>query len=196
MNHCIRRITSSGNVSTIAGNPGEYGFANGRGSAALFWEPSGIAVTDTGVIYVADTGNHVIRRIENGNVTTVAGIVTPVEIPVEDEEDEEDEMDYRPGGYTDGPARSAMFNFPRGLCYADGVLFIADTGNHVMRALTVNGNVITVAGSGEPGDSDGAPEVAMMNKPTGSVYKNSFLYIADSLNNKIKMVYLDLGSLS
>jgi sugar lactone lactonase YvrE len=182
MNHTIRRITPDGVVTTIAGKGGTPGYADGRGDAARFCEPSGIAVCDNGIIYVADTGNHLIRRIENGNVTTVAGVVTPIP----------DGEDYRTGGFADGAGRFARFNFPRGLFWADGVLFIADTGNHAVRALTPSGNVITLAGNGEPGDFDGLPKGATLNKPTAAVYGNGTLYIADMLNNKIKALPIDL----
>jgi len=183
MNHTIRRIDPAGNVTTIAGQAGESGYADGAGSTARFNEPSGIAVGDNGIIYVADTGNHVIRKIESGNVSTIAGIVEPVQTG----------EDYSQGGYEDGPADSARFNFPHGLYISGDILFIADTGNHVIRALTSGGNIITVAGSGLPGDKDGLPGTAMMNKPMSVVYGHGVLYIADSLNNKIKSVLIDIN---
>ena len=164
LNHAIRRITPNGVVSTVAGRPGTAGNADGRGSAALFNDPSGIAVDTNGVIYVADTGNHLIRKIENGNVTTIA--------------------------------KNTEFDSPRGLYWAEGVLFIADMGNHTVKALTANGNVITVAGTGSPGDADGSPGNAMMNRPSAVVYKNGVLFIADTRNNKIKTVWLDAKSLN
>ncbi|MCL2500988.1 MAG: S-layer homology domain-containing protein [Defluviitaleaceae bacterium] len=183
LNHVIRRISPDGSVTTVAGRNGVPGYADGRGSAARFNEPSGIAVCGNGYLYIADTGNHVIRRITpEGYVTTVAGVVSP--IPMGEE--------YGTGGYADGAARLALFNFPRGLYWADGVLFIADTGNHAIRALTPSGNVVTAAGSGEPGNRDGLPDRAMLNKPTAAVYRDGILYIADMLNNKIKTVPIDL----
>jgi sugar lactone lactonase YvrE len=178
LNHSIRRITPDGAVSTIAGASGNPGFLDGNASEALFNEPSGIYVDGSGIIYVADTGNHVIRKIEGDIVTTIAGTITELAAG----------EDYRPGGYSDGPALSAMFSFPRGLYYARGVLFIADTGNHAVRALTADGAVVTLAGSGVAGDTDGPPGLAMMNKPTALAYRDGVLYIADSLNNKIKTV--------
>jgi hypothetical protein len=184
MNHTIRKIDTDGNVTTVAGRAGSPGAADGNGNSARFNEPSGIVVDNDGVLYVADTGNHLIRKIENGRVTTIAGTSDP--IPSGEE--------YSPGGYEDGPALSARFNFPQGLCYSNGVLFIADTGNHVIRALTGNGDVVTVAGNGLPGDADGEQDEAMMNKPTAVVYRNGKLYIADSLNNKIKTISVEVSS--
>jgi sugar lactone lactonase YvrE len=183
MNHTIRRIDTDGNVTTVAGRAGTSGTADGNGSSARFNEPSGIAVDNDGVIYVADTGNHLIRKIENGNVTTVAGTAGP--IPAGEE--------YSSGGYEDGAAATARFNFPQGLYFSNGVLFIADTGNHVIRALTASGNVTTVAGNGLPGDKDGEQSESMMNKPTAVIYRNGKLYIADSLNNKIKTVSVEVS---
>ena len=185
-NHAIRRITPDGNVTTIAGRAGVPGHSDGSASTALFWEPSGIAVGADGAIYVADTGNHVIRKIERGMVTTIAGAVSDIE-PGEE---------YRPGGYSDSPAASAMFNFPMGLSYVDGVLFIADTGNHAVRALTKSGTVVTLAGSGEAGFADGQPGVSMMNKPTSIAYRNNTLYIADSINNRIRAITINWNILT
>jgi len=184
MNHTIRKVDPDGNVTTIAGRPGTSGHTDGEGRSARFNEPSGIAVDDNGVIYVADTGNHLIRKIENGRVTTIAGVFEPIP----------DDEDYALGGYEDGPAESAQFSFPQGLYFTNDVLFIADTGNHMIRALTPSGNVITVAGNGEPGDADGPPDEAMLNKPTGVAHSNGKLYIADSLNNKIKVISVDTGN--
>jgi len=184
MNHTIRKVDPDGIVTTIAGRAGTAGSTNGNGRSARFNEPSGIAVDDNGIIYVADTGSHLIRKIEDGRVTTIAGV--PERIPTGE--------DYASGGYEDGPADSAQFTFPQGLFYINGVLFIADTGNNVIRALTASGNVLTVTGNGEPGDMDGPQGEAMMNKPTGVVFSNGRLYIADSLNNKIKVISVDTGS--
>jgi hypothetical protein len=148
---------------------------------ALFSEPSGIGIDENGAIYVADTGNHVIRKIENGIVTTIAGAREEV-LPGED---------YNPGAYSDGTASNARFNLPGGLYYAEGTLFIADTGNHAVRVLR-NGVVTTIAGNGRAGEAEGTQWLSMMNKPTAVVYHNGVLYIADSLNNKINSVNLDL----
>jgi sugar lactone lactonase YvrE len=185
LNHSIRRIDTNGNASTIAGGPDRAGYQDGPVGSARFLEPSGIAVGDNGAVYVADTGNHVIRKIENGMVTTVAGAAAAAP----------EGQDYAEGGYLDGPAHTARLSFPRGLCYAGGALFIADSGNHAIRALTSGGDVVTVAGSGQPGDKDGPPGVAMLHTPLGVAYASGTLYIADSYNNKIKTVWIDLGEL-
>jgi DNA-binding beta-propeller fold protein YncE len=181
-NHVIRKITPEGTVTTVAGMHGRTGLRDGAAGSALFCEPSGIAVDGSGVIYVADTGNHLIRKIDGGTVTTAAGTFEAVPRG----------EDYRPGAYADGSALQARFNFPHGLFYAGGVLFIADTGNHAVRVLK-DGFVCTLAGNGEAGDEDGAVSTAMMNKPTAVVYSNGVLYITDSLNNKVKAVSFQLN---
>ena len=76
LNHVIRRVSPMGHTTTLAGTPGEHGYENGSANAALFDSPAGIAVAADGRIFVADTGNHVIRVIENGMVSTLAGSFT------------------------------------------------------------------------------------------------------------------------
>jgi hypothetical protein len=125
-------------------------------------------------VYIADTGNQVIRKISNGMVTTVAGTLTDIE---------PDEY-YRQSGFEDGYARYARFSFPRGLYYAEGMLFIADAGNHAVRVL-VNGTVYTLAGGGE-GEY-------IMNQPLAVVYRNGVVFVADSLNHTIRMLEMTIG---
>ncbi|MCL2084327.1 MAG: S-layer homology domain-containing protein [Oscillospiraceae bacterium] len=182
LNNCIRKIDPDGNVITIAGRPGVSGYADGAASEALFREPAGIAVTEDGsAVYVSDTGNHRIRKIENGLVTTLAGVTH-----------EEDEDGYAFGGYADGAAAQAMFNLPAGLCLADGALMVADSGNSRVRAVTKAGWVVTVAGNGEAGDKGGEALAAELDHPMGVYYGDGLLYIADTTNNKIKTVPADI----
>jgi sugar lactone lactonase YvrE len=183
-NHAVRKIAPDGTVSTIAGIPGKQGFADGKTGESLFCDPSGIAVGTDGAVYVADTGNHLIRKIHGGVVTTIAGVISDTNTEPDDGEY------YRPGGYADGAAAISEFNFPRGIYYAGGVLIIADTGNHAVRLLQ-GGRVSTIAGNGDPGDEDGLLGMSMMNKPTAVVYSDGVIYIADSLNNKIKMIQIN-----
>lgn len=176
LNNCIRKIDVKGNTETIAGIPGNGGYANGSASTAQFLNPSGIAVSDDGkTVYVSDTSNHIIRKIENGQVTTIAGTTV-----------EKDEDGYPLGGLRDGSAISAMFSQPLGLALEGGLLIIADSGNNKIRALTGDGWVVTVAGSGEPGDTNGNALTAELNHPSGVHIAGGTLYIADTTNNKIK----------
>ncbi|MCL2033167.1 MAG: hypothetical protein FWG94_00385 [Oscillospiraceae bacterium] len=176
-NNCIRKIDKDGNAVTIAGNPQKTGYIDGDASKALFINPGGIAVSNDGkTIYVADTGNHRIRKIENGQVTTIAGRVTHW-----------DEDKHPVGGYADGAGTAAMFNLPRGIILVGDVVVVADSGNHMIRAIsTKTGKVTTIAGTGEPGDADGLALAARLNSPSGIAYRNGTLYIADTENNKIK----------
>lgn len=164
LNNTIRKVTPYGQVSTIAGVAGVEGYRNGAANHSLFNAPSGIAVNADGtVIYVADTGNHIIRKIEDGNVTTLAGTYGPL------------------GGFYDGAAEYAMFSLPHGIAIFEDYVIIADSGNHMIRAISPDGLVFTLAGDGEPGD---------LNSPTGiSIFENT-LYIADTGNNQIKSIVL------
>ncbi len=173
LNHAIRIADGLGNVRLFAGVPEQSGYLDGPVKQALFNEPIGLAVGDRGEIYVCDSGNQRIRVIEDGMVATVAGW------------GETDETTgYAEGGFEDGA--QARFRFPSGICYAGGVLYIADTGNHAVRALYPDMTVSTVAGTGEPGFSDGV--AAKFNAPTDVAYFDGYLYIADSLNAAVRRV--------
>jgi len=127
VNHTIRRISASGTVTTLAGLAGSSGSQDGAGSAARFNHPGGLALGSSGELYLADTGNSTIRRISAaGVVTTVAGLAG---IP----------------GLMDGTGGAAWFDQPEGLTLgADGNLVVADTGNAVIRKVTLTGTVNTL----------------------------------------------------
>ena len=178
LNNCIRKIDPLGNVTTIAGTPGKPGFADGAASGALFLEPAGIAVSGDGkTIYVSDTGNHRIRKIENGNVTTIAGASGA-----------KDADGYPEGGFRNGAAGQAMFNQPAGITIVDGLIIVADSGNHMVRSIDRAGNVSTICGNGEAGDEEVNLSGAFLNRPMGVCYHKGFLYIADTMNNRIKAI--------
>jgi sugar lactone lactonase YvrE len=124
-NNRIRKITSEGNVSTLAGD-GNAGYRDGPATQSQFNGPIGVAVDARGNVYIADSYNDRIRVITtDGNVTTVAGKGTP--------------------GYADGHRTSAMFDTPCGIVAAsDGSLIVADTGNDRLRKITPDGNVTTI----------------------------------------------------
>ena len=167
-NHSIRRIDSSGNVTTFAGD-GTAGFTNGQGAAARFNNPKGVAVDNLGRVLVADTGNHVVRRIDgSGNVTTLAGDGT--------------------SGTTDGTA--ARFNGLAGVA-VDGqtaYVYLADTGNHRIRRLDNNPITITLAGQ-ERGFKDGLASQSRFADPTGIAIDGAgHIIVTETTNSLVREV--------
>lgn len=148
-NHAIRKVTPAGAVTTLAGAAGERGSSDGSGGAARFAAPEAIAL-DAGGLIVADTGNHAIRRITMaGLVSTLAGQAGVV-------------------GSADGTATAARFAWPSGVAVANGLAYVADTGNDALRTVTPAGIVTTVAGlAGTPGEQDGQGLAARFRSPGG-----------------------------
>ncbi len=165
----IRTIRRDGSVATLAG--ASEGFADGIGAAASFHTPSGIAIDDDGNLYVADTGNHAIRKVTPaGVVSTVAGDGT--------------------AGFRDGPGTQARFNGPIGIAVGgDGRLYVADTYNDRIRTIARDGTVSTLAGGERPGDVDGPGALARFDTPTGvAVDAMNRVYVADLRNNAIRRI--------
>jgi sugar lactone lactonase YvrE len=171
-NHVIRKIATNGIVSTFAGQTGTAGSSDGTG-AARFDTPSGIALAPNGDLYVSDTGNHTIRRITPaGAVTTFAGVAGQ-------------------SGFTDGAGTSARFNFPLSLAVAsDRTIFVADSGNHLVRAIVPDRTVRTLAGRAETwGTEDGAGNNARFNGPVGvAINSDGNIFVSDSNNHVIRRV--------
>jgi sugar lactone lactonase YvrE len=171
-NNRIRRIGVDGLVSTLAG--GREGFADGLGTAAAFNTPSGLALDAAGNLYVADAGNHAIRKITpQGAVTTLAGTGT--------------------AGYRDGPASQAQFDGPIGVAVdAAGKVYVADTYNDRIRVIGLDGNVATLAGSDASGYGDGIGSAASFDTPCAlAVDKAGTLWVADTGNGAIRRVTAD-----
>ncbi|MEN3328437.1 MAG: hypothetical protein V7638_3244 [Acidobacteriota bacterium] len=165
----IRKLSPDGNVTTLAG--GTEGFADGAGAAASFNTPSALALGPDGNLYVADTGNNRIRKITpDGKVSTVAGNGT--------------------AGYVDGPAAQAQFNGPIGLAVSPGGdIYVADTYNDVIRMITTEGEVTTIAGGGTPGYADGEQKVGLFDTPSGIiVFEDRSLIVADTGNRRLRKV--------
>jgi len=166
-NHRIRKIDTSGLVSTIAGST--QGYLDGQGTAALFSAPQGITADSFGNLYVADTYNHRIRKITpSGQVTTIAGSTE---------------------GYADGQGTAARFIYPNGLIIdSSGNLYVADTVNHRIRKITPGGYVTTFAGSTQ-GSADGQGTDAQFNIPYGiTIDSANNLYVADTDNGRIRKI--------
>jgi gliding motility-associated-like protein len=178
--HVIRQI-SAGNVTTLAGMIYVTGNTNGSGNAATFNHPTGLCLTPSGELLIADEWNNQLRKMTaSGLVTTVAGTGFP--------------------GSADGAAVSATFNGPTTITLgAGGNYYIADALNHTLRAYNPTTQVITTyAGSaGLSGSSDGSIAVARFNTPYGISYSNAnyALYCSDQLNHTIRKI-ISLSTIS
>ena len=170
-NNRIRKVDSSGNISTVAG--GGAGGVSGDGGAATAARlnyPQGVALDGSGNLYIPDTANHSIRKVDSsGNISTVAGTSG------------------------DGAAATAaLLNRPTGVALdGAGNLYIADWGNNRIRKVDSSGNISTVAGTGTWGFSgDGGPATeAQLREPLDVALDGAGnLYIADTINQRIRKV--------
>ena len=175
-NHCIRLVTVQGAVTTLAGtdttwSSDENSFADGTGAAARFGFLTRVAVLPNGNIVVSEMYNNRIRIVTlDGVVTTLAGGGV--------------------GGFADGTATSARFNYPMGVAaLPNGNIVVADTYNHRIRIVTLDGVVTTLAGSGAGGFADGATTSAIFRSPRSvAVLPNNDVVVADTGNNCIRLV--------
>jgi sugar lactone lactonase YvrE len=167
-NHRIRKISPAGIVNTLAGSI--LGNTDGNVSDAKFAGPTGVTVDASGNIYVADTGNHRIRKITSaGEVSTVAGSTS---------------------GISEGVGTLARFNGPTGVALdASGNFYVADEVNERIRKITPDGAVSTFAGGYVPGFTNGVGEDAQFRSPTGiAVDASGNVYIADRHNHSIRKI--------
>jgi hypothetical protein len=167
-NDLIREITG-GIVTTLAGT-GSAGSANGTGTAASFTNPFGVAVDSSGNVYVADTNNSLIRKITAGVVTTLAGSGTQ--------------------GSANGIGTAAQFTLPRGIAVdSSGNVYVADTGNNMIREISPGGVVTTLAGQTTAGSTNATGTAASFSSPYAiAVDSSAFLYVADFGNNMIRKI--------
>ena len=172
-NNTIRKIDTNGVVSTLAGVSGSHGSADGVGADARFYAPFGIAVDAVGTVYVADTGNNTIRKIDtNDVVTTLAGLAG------------------HPGS-TNGVGAEARFRNPWGLAVDNASdVFVADMSNDTIRKIKPDGKVLTVAGqAGITGDVDGFGTDAQFNNPFAlTVDDAGNIYVSDNGNETIRKI--------
>ncbi|HEX3578222.1 MAG TPA: hypothetical protein VHY33_06630 [Thermoanaerobaculia bacterium] len=215
-NSVIRKIAADHTVTTIAGRAGLSGRADGPATSARFDSPRRVAVAADGTIYVADTGNHAVRRIAPaGSVETVAASsgadrMDPIGLAVDGDGnvlfadawthvirkiDRTGRLSIVAGlpgvsGGVDGPVGSARFNAPEGVAVdTEGAIYVADTANHTIRKI-VNGVVTTVAGRAGLADAvDGSGSVARLNRPSGiRCDSHGRLWIADSGNHAVRLM--------
>ena len=168
----LRKISVDGQVTDLAG--GREGYSDGIGAAAAFHTPSGIAFDPHGNLIVADSGNHVIRKVTmQGVVSTLAGDGT--------------------AGFRDGAGQQAQFNGPMGVALDKaGNVYVADTYNDRIRRIGLDGAVTTIAGSGVAGTLDGPAAAAMFDTPTGiAVDAKGVVYVADTRVGAIRKLGLD-----
>jgi len=178
-NNRVRRLNaSSGIITTVAGG-GESDFEGSAATQARLSHPSGVAVDASGDLYIADTGNHRVRRVDASSeqITTVAGV-------------------GEPGLSGDGDlASGAALQGPTGLAFdsTSGRLLVADTGNHRVVSLETDGTLRALAGDGRQGFAgDGGPAVeARLSFPSGlSVDRTGNVLVADAGNHRVRRVDL------
>ena len=183
-NHAIRAVALDGRVRTIAGGPEKKGHRDGPAGEAMFDSPHGVAFDPaSGEIVVAEAGNHTIRRL-----TPIDRAVPPIE-----REYMVSTLAGVPGraGYRDGPARQALFESPHAVAYLPGGgIAVADIGNKRVR-LVKDGEVHTLAGSGQTGRADGRPleasfqyPIDLARAPDGSVL------IADAGTDRVRRLVI------
>jgi NHL repeat len=184
-NNAIREVTPNGVISTFAGNEtAGYSGDNGPATSAQLTSPSGVAVDSLGNVYIADSGNSVIRRVSTtGTITTVAGNYAA------------DQANGGAGGFSGngGPATSAQLNSPQGVALDQaGDLFIADTFNNSIREVTPSGTISslvnTTAAKGNTNAATAAASTLSGPYAVGVDNSTGDVYIADTSNNKIKVV--------
>ncbi|TCC97851.1 DUF6443 domain-containing protein [Pedobacter hiemivivus] len=164
-------VWSGGQSTTTLAGSGWPGSANGTGTGASFNNPLNAAVDASGNVYVADVGNHSIRKITpSGVVTTFAG------------------GGY--AGYADGVGTSALFRHPSFMAInSSGNIFVSDQQNHRIRKITPSGVVSTFAGSGSIGSANGTGTAASFQFPMGLAFDGSGnLYVSDAYNHKIRKI--------
>ncbi len=184
LNGTIRKIVlATGMVTTVAGTAGQYGSADGVGAAAQFTEPRAVAADGQGNLYVADPGNHTLRKVVLSTfaVSTIVGTAGE-------------------SGSENGRGAAALLNSPQAVV-ADGAgnLYVVDTNNCLIRKVTLSSLAVStvVGAAGLTGSADGLGAAAEFNNPQGAAADElGNLYIADTQNQTIRKIVLATGMVS
>jgi LPXTG-motif cell wall-anchored protein len=174
----VRLVNSSGTISDVAGNNTQgFGGDGGLATKATLSAPTGVALDALHNLFLADTGNSVVRKVNtSGIISTVAGIP--------------DKFGYIGNG---GPATKAKLNAPTGLTVdSNANMYISDTANQVIRLVNAGGTISTYAGTGMQGFSgDGGPATsAKLSFPTGSVVADgTAVYFSDTGNQRVRGIF-------
>jgi len=194
-NGAVRKVVNNGGVttmSTITGIGIENGYTPSDNKGPAYgkgmYEPMDVTVCAFGNVLFLDTDNHIVRMIDrDGNLKTIAGVL---EIG-------------SPGSYSDGGgiALQARFNSPQGIAVdTSGNIYVSDTNNNIIRKITRDGTIATIAGRPQIGgySGDGGPAIsATLNKPMGLAFDSQGnLYIADTYNNRIRKVDMATGKIA
>lgn len=168
-------------VSTAAGS-GNFGGQNGAAKSASFRAPSGIAIHPDGSVWIADSMNHLIRKLSDGRLSTEAGWMGL-----------QDSKGLPSGTLLEGTKSEAVFQDPQGIAIdSQGNVYVADTGNHAIRKITTDGQIVTLAGDGVQGNQDGKGMKARFNSPSDiAIASDGTLYVADTLNHLIRQIATD-----
>ena len=230
--HIIRKIDANGVVTTVAGSVGDAGHSGDGGPAtsAKINSPRGVTVDSKGNLYISDTGNNLVRKVDtNGNISTFAGHIggtnpldggpatnASLNFPYQLAVDASDNLyiadygnhsirkvDVATGiistyagnrqtsyGGDGGQATNASVHGPLGVAFDNsGNLYIAEYESHVIRKVDTNGNISTLAGSGSAGYSEGQGNSAQFDYPTTlAVDSKGNVYVTDTSNNRIRKI--------
>lgn len=170
--HRVRKVSADGSIATVAGTSTAGRGTDGPATGSALSRPLGVAVDGDGNVFIADSGNHRVRRVDrSGRISTVAG------------------TGAAGFGGDGGPAIAAQLRFPTGLATDGGTLYIADTENHRIRMVGPSGVITTIAGTGVEGSSgdSGLATRAQLARPFAVVAgARGTVYVADSYNSSVR----------